>query len=280
MSFLGGLIKKMKIQIFFIVLSFLTLSLNAASAEVAKPSFDCAKAKSEVEKMICADKSGELQRLDRLYSKLYFAILKAIPKDTQQGQKTREEMKKFAKAFVDYRDNMRCFYLAYNDDKKEVEETLSIKDDYGVSLYENLDKVRYQIKANQKNKCIERIYKMSILLLVANTLKDLDSIELRDYCSENPLVSKFSIKGLTQFNLYDKFFLKEYKETIIKATQTLQELSQISRYSGYGYCYDNDDGYICSNGGCGIDTDTMQESVISPLDRFIKSINLEKINAY
>lgn len=37
--------------------------------------------------MICSDKSGELQKLDRLYSKLYFSILKSIPKDTKRGKK-------------------------------------------------------------------------------------------------------------------------------------------------------------------------------------------------
>lgn len=52
-----------------------------------QPSFNCAKAKSKVEKMICSDKSGELQKLDRLYSKLYFSILKSIPKDTKRGKK-------------------------------------------------------------------------------------------------------------------------------------------------------------------------------------------------
>lgn len=50
----------------------LSININAQSPEEAKPSFDCAKATTKVEKMICNDKSGELQKLDRLYSKLYF----------------------------------------------------------------------------------------------------------------------------------------------------------------------------------------------------------------
>ncbi|MBZ7936714.1 hypothetical protein H2279_08830, partial [Campylobacter sp. B0100352/1] len=91
-----------------------------------KPSFDCAKASTKVEKLICSDKSGELQKLDRLYSKLYFSILKSIPKDTKEGKETRKQMQKFAKNFKDYRDNMRCFLLALNDDKKEVEELFNI----------------------------------------------------------------------------------------------------------------------------------------------------------
>lgn len=77
-------------QKFLIVLGLclmLAISANAQSPKEAKPNFDCAKAKSKVEKMICSDKSGELQKLDRLYSKLYFSILKSIPKDTKRGKK-------------------------------------------------------------------------------------------------------------------------------------------------------------------------------------------------
>ena len=77
-------------QKFLIVLRIcvtLSININAQSPEEAKPSFDCAKASTKVEKMICNDKSGELQKLDRLYSKLYFSILKSIPKDTERGKK-------------------------------------------------------------------------------------------------------------------------------------------------------------------------------------------------
>lgn len=87
-------------QKFLIVLGLclmLAISANAQSPKEAKPSFDCAKAKSKVEKMICSDKSGELQKLDRLYSKLYFSILKSIPKDTKEGQETKNKCKNLLK---------------------------------------------------------------------------------------------------------------------------------------------------------------------------------------
>ena len=85
---------------FFIILTmvFLSQSINAQSPQESKPSFDCVKATTKVEKMICEDSSGELQNLDRLYSKLYFSILKSIPKDTKQGQETREQLKYFNKS--------------------------------------------------------------------------------------------------------------------------------------------------------------------------------------
>ena len=100
------------------VFLILSISANAESSNKAKPSFDCAKASTKVEKLICEDSSGELQNLDRLYSKLYFSILKSIPKDTKEGQEVRKQMQKFAKNFIDYRDNMRCFLLAKNDDER------------------------------------------------------------------------------------------------------------------------------------------------------------------
>ena len=72
-----------KILVILVLFLMLSISANAQSPQEAKPSFDCAKATTKVEKMICEDSSGELQNLDRLYSKLYFSILKSIPKDTK-----------------------------------------------------------------------------------------------------------------------------------------------------------------------------------------------------
>ncbi len=100
-------------QKFLIVLGLclmLAISANAQSPKEAKPSFDCAKAKSKVEKMICSDKSGELQKLDRLYSKLYFSILKSIPKDTKKGQKTREKLKYFNHPVMSNRNIFQCYF--------------------------------------------------------------------------------------------------------------------------------------------------------------------------
>ena len=61
-------------QKFLIVLGLclmLGISANAQSPQEAKPSFDCAKATTKVEKMICEDSSGELQNLDRQISQSY-----------------------------------------------------------------------------------------------------------------------------------------------------------------------------------------------------------------
>lgn len=80
---------KMKTQIFFIALSFLTLSLNAASAEVAKPSFDCAKAQTEVEKMVCDNASGDLQNLDRYMNEVYTQLRNELKKSSFKDKEQR-----------------------------------------------------------------------------------------------------------------------------------------------------------------------------------------------
>ena len=49
----------------------LGIYLNAQSPQESKPSFDCAKATTKVEKMICNDESGNLQNLDRQIFKSY-----------------------------------------------------------------------------------------------------------------------------------------------------------------------------------------------------------------
>jgi uncharacterized protein len=57
--------------------------LLAVNAWAASPSFDCAKAQSSVEKLICND--AELAELDRSLSSLYGTLLKHTP---ASGQKT------------------------------------------------------------------------------------------------------------------------------------------------------------------------------------------------
>ena len=250
-------------------------SINAKDFKFS-PSFNCAKAKSKVEKMICNDSSGELQRLDRLYSKLYFSILKSIPKDTQEGQEVRGQMKEFAKNFMDYRDNMRCFLLAVNDDKKEVEETYKVGRENGV-MYENYGTLKFGVPSKYYKPCIARVYKMGILLLSANTLADTSSLisEDRDYVCRmmgNMILDRFSIKDLAKFKLYNKFFPQGYEKTIIEATKALQDSSSNGRYVE-GICDDKDEGFICSNGGCELDLDDMQSRVVQPLDKFLGELN-------
>ncbi|HEG8526698.1 TPA: hypothetical protein SF316_001857 [Campylobacter jejuni] len=269
-------------QKFLIVLRIcvtLSININAQSPEEAKPSFNCAKAKSKVEKMICSDKSGELQKLDRLYSKLYFSILKSIPKDTKEGQETKKQMQKFAKNFIDYRDNMRCFLLAKNDDEKEVEEVFNKGRENGI-MYENLDSVHFGFKPHHYKPCIARVYKMGILLLSTNTIIDTSFLIDKDTfytCKGNMILDIFSIKGLVKFRFYNKLFPQGYKETIIEASKALQELSSNGRYTQV--CVFEDEGFICTNGGYEFDLDEMQTRVIQPLDNFIQNIDFRKLNA-
>ncbi|MBZ7936628.1 DUF1311 domain-containing protein [Campylobacter sp. B0100352/1] len=65
-------------KILMSILVFLTPMLYAQSPSEAKPSFDCAKAKSNVEKMICNDKSGNLQNLDRYMGEVYTQLRREL----------------------------------------------------------------------------------------------------------------------------------------------------------------------------------------------------------
>lgn len=64
------------------------LCLASASAWPAPPSFDCAKASSEVEKLICGD--PELAQLDRSLSDLYHRVLEDTPAGEQKRLKTEQ----------------------------------------------------------------------------------------------------------------------------------------------------------------------------------------------
>ncbi|MEE4380206.1 MAG: MliC family protein [Candidatus Competibacteraceae bacterium] len=59
--------------------STLSFGLLSAAALAADPSFDCAKAEGEVEKMIC--KNAELATLDQQLAEVYKAALEKAPKD-------------------------------------------------------------------------------------------------------------------------------------------------------------------------------------------------------
>ena len=71
---------------FFIILTmvFLSQSANAQSPQEAKPSFDCAKATTRVEKMICSNSSGELQNLDEQLFESYQATKAKLDKNDKK----------------------------------------------------------------------------------------------------------------------------------------------------------------------------------------------------
>jgi uncharacterized protein len=67
----------------------LALMLAAAgAAQAASPSFDCAKASSSVEKLICND--AELAKLDNSLSSLYHTLMKNTPAAEQKTLKAEQ----------------------------------------------------------------------------------------------------------------------------------------------------------------------------------------------
>ncbi len=169
-------------QKFLIVLGLclmLAISANAQSPKEAKPSFDCSKASTKVEKMICNDEGGELQKLDRLYSKLYFSILKSIPKNTKEGQNEREELKYFNHSVMSDRNVFQCYFIV----------------PFGTGKQEDF----------RSNYCIKQIYLEAIATLA---FRMIDSEANRKKWNFNQRVEKFN-GAACPLEKYDeiKFFI-------------------------------------------------------------------------
>ena len=80
---------------------------NAESANEAKPSFDCAKAKSNAEKMICSDESGELQNLDRYMGEVYTQLVYELKKSSFGDKDKRlEGILQSQRDFIRNRENL------------------------------------------------------------------------------------------------------------------------------------------------------------------------------
>ncbi|RTJ86271.1 hypothetical protein C3H49_09000 [Campylobacter jejuni] len=189
-------------QKFLIVLGLclmLAISANAQSPKEAKPSFDCSKATTKVEKMICNDEGGELQKLDRLYSKLYFSILKSIPKNTKEGQNEREELKYFNHSVMSDRNVFQCYFIV----------------PFGTGKQEDF----------RSNYCIKQIYLEAIATLA---FRMIDSEANREKWGFNERMKDFvvpiensngaydmNIEFLPDYNLFNNFFENTTKGIVI-----------------------------------------------------------------
>ena len=71
-----------------VLLAAVGLCLAGAGALAATPSFDCAKASSDAEKLICSD--AELAGLDRSLAELYGTLLKHTPASEQKMLKAEQ----------------------------------------------------------------------------------------------------------------------------------------------------------------------------------------------
>lgn len=102
----------------YIIVSFLYLIIFSSEllAETS-PSFDCAKATTEVEKLICSD--DELAKLDVEMNKSYHAFMKTLDEEYY-----RNKLKKKQREWLNYREKLTCF----NTDDTKI--TNCLKDAY------------------------------------------------------------------------------------------------------------------------------------------------------
>ncbi|EGB3953304.1 DUF1311 domain-containing protein [Campylobacter jejuni] len=127
-------------QKFLIVLGLclmLAISANAQSPEEAKPSFDCAKASTEVEKIICNDEDGELQNLDRYMGEVYTQLRKELKISNFADKEQR---------LKDLLDSQRAFI-------KNLNEVDFIKDSYEERITQLLKLLREVLDSNNKELC-------------------------------------------------------------------------------------------------------------------------------
>jgi len=98
---------------------------NVYAAEEIKPSFDCAKAKTRVEKLICSD--AELAKLDMEMSGEYYSLVS----DKTLDRELKEILKNNQKKWLDSREKTPCFE---NEDVSEQQKC--IKNVYRIRIKE------------------------------------------------------------------------------------------------------------------------------------------------
>ncbi|WP_121763347.1 lysozyme inhibitor LprI family protein [Helicobacter burdigaliensis] len=115
----------------------LSISINAQSPKEAKPSFDCSKATTKVEKIICNDEGGQLKNLDRYMSEVYTQLRKEL------------KISKFPdkeKRLKDLLDSQRAFI-------KNLNEVDSIKHSYEERITHLLKLLGEVLDSNNKELC-------------------------------------------------------------------------------------------------------------------------------
>ncbi|PZT47203.1 hypothetical protein B6S12_10310, partial [Helicobacter valdiviensis] len=94
----------------------LSISANAQSPEEAKPSFNCAKATTRVEEVICNDESGELQNLDRYMSEVYTQLRKELKISKFPNKEQRlKDLLESQRAFIKHLDEVHFMGDAYEE---------------------------------------------------------------------------------------------------------------------------------------------------------------------
>ncbi|WP_366535587.1 lysozyme inhibitor LprI family protein [Campylobacter jejuni] len=113
------------------------MSANAQSPEEAKPSFDCSKATTKVEKMICNDEGGRLKNLDRYMGEVYTQLRKELKISKFPDKEQR---------LKDLLDSQRAFI-------KNLNEVDFIKDSYEERITQLLKLLGEVLDSNNKELC-------------------------------------------------------------------------------------------------------------------------------
>jgi uncharacterized protein len=118
---------KIILKLPLLILGYLMLALPAQAA-----SFDCGKAQSKIEKMICAD--AELSRLDEEIAKLYSEVFKKSPDETMLKKRQREWLK--ARNLC---GDVPCLHRYYQGRIAELKEVNAFKNEESYTLLMSKD---------------------------------------------------------------------------------------------------------------------------------------------
>lgn len=193
-------------QKFLIVLGLcliLGISANAQSPQEAKPSFDCTKATTEVEKIICNDESGDLQNLDRYMAEIHTQLRMELRKSNFSDKEQRlDNLLQTQRRFISNMNQVNSENLSriYEDLFGEYDKELILR-----------------IKDNKKS-IIQNMYEKRIIILLKLLGEVLDS----------------NNKELCEYARKDKFDESKWREIKYSANDPLYTL---------GFCLGSDYNY-------------------------------------
>ena len=216
---------------------------NAESANEAKPSFDCVNAKSNTEKMICSDESGELQNLDRYMGEVYTQLIYELKKSNFSDKDKRlKDILQSQRGFI--RDREKLFDT---DDIKHLyqKRTMTLLNDLGAVLDSNNKELCEYARAYKDDLSKWREISPSIkppfsigLCAFARNNRD---VFFETFCTENGEIKKDKVaKAIREKSPYINFPYSYERQIDIDNDGTLESvIYTLGSYFGVLWIYKN-----------------------------------------
>lgn len=216
---------------------------NAESANEAKPSFDCIKAKSNTEKIICSDEGGELQNLDRYMGEVYTQLIYELKKSSFGDKDKRlKDILQSQRDFI--RDREKLFKI---DDIKHLyqKRTIALLKDLGVVLDSNNKELceyarKYEVDWSKWREIPPSIKPPFSIGLCAFARNNRD-VFFETFCTENGKIKKDKVaKAIREKSPYTNFPYSHERRMDIDNDGTLEKvIITIGSYFSVLWIYKN-----------------------------------------